>query len=38
MTDSIDPATTQVVEHVAPDHATTVVPAVQAAAQAGSGG
>ena len=38
MTDSIDPATTQVVEHVSPDHATTVVPAVQAAAAAGGGG
>ena len=38
MTDTIDPATTQVIDHVAPDHATTVVPAVQAAASAGSGG
>jgi NADH-quinone oxidoreductase subunit M len=38
MTDSIDPATTQVVEHVAPDHATTVAPAVQAAAPAEGGG
>jgi len=38
MTDSIDPATTQVVEHVAPDHATTVVPGVQTAAAAGGGG
>ena len=36
MTDSIDPATTQVVEHVSPDHATTVVPAVQAAAARGA--
>ena len=36
LTDSIDPATTQVVEHVAPDHATTVVPAIQVAAARGA--
>ena len=38
MTTSIDPATKQVVEQVSPDHATTVVPATQVTAQAGSGG
>ncbi|HJX08154.1 MAG TPA: NADH-quinone oxidoreductase subunit M, partial [Actinomycetota bacterium] len=38
LTTSIDPATKQVVEQVSPDHATTVVPAVQTTAQAGSGG
>jgi NADH-quinone oxidoreductase subunit M len=37
LTDTIDPSTTQVVEQVAPDHATTVVPGV-VVADAGSGG
>jgi NADH-quinone oxidoreductase subunit M len=35
--DSIDPSTTEVVQHVAPDHATTVVPGVVVADE-GSGG
>jgi len=38
LTTSIDPATKQVVEQVAPDHATTVVPATQVTAQAEGGG
>jgi NADH-quinone oxidoreductase subunit M len=38
LTTSIDPATKQVVEQVSPDHATTVIPATQVTAQAGSGG
>jgi NADH-quinone oxidoreductase subunit M len=37
LTDTIDPSTQQVIEHVAPDHATTVVPGVEVADE-GSGG
>jgi NADH-quinone oxidoreductase subunit M len=31
MTDSVDPATARVIEHVAPEHATTVVTGVEVA-------
>ena len=37
LTAAIDPATKQVVEHVAPDHATTVVTGVEVADEEGSG-
>ena len=37
LTDSIDPATARVIEHVAPDHATDVVTGVEVANE-GSGG
>ena len=37
MTDAIDPATARVIEHVAPDHATTVVPGVEVAESGGAG-
>jgi len=38
LTDSIDPATARVIEHVAPDHATTVVVPGVEVANLGSGG